>query len=173
MWFSTIGLLVAIIAFVFVIELVKSKLGTDDDDDLEFEEQEKSKLPYNRKDYFFTIAERQFFEVLNNVLKNEYLLLSKVRVADLFYFSKHQKNKQSFLNKIQSKHVDFVLCEKNNFKPLLAIELDDSSHSRPDRVKRDDFIDQVFKDSNFPILHIRCSSQYNPEELIGKIKSAI
>lgn len=39
--------------------------------------------------------------------------------------------------------INFVLCDKENIEPLIAIELDDSSHGRPDRMARDIFIDRV------------------------------
>jgi hypothetical protein len=39
-------------------------------------------------------------------------------------------------------------------KPVCGIELDDSSHARQDRVIRDDFVNQVFKNAGLPLNNI-------------------
>src|SRR5687768_13442484 len=40
---------------------------------------------------------------------------------------------QSHRNRIDRKHVDFLLCHSEMMKPLVGLELDDQSHGRPDR----------------------------------------
>ena len=60
------------------------------------------------------------------------VVLAKVRLADLIEANERHPQWQANFNRIRSKHVDFVLCD-NWLRPLLAIELDDSSHKRIDR----------------------------------------
>jgi hypothetical protein len=66
-----------------------------------------------------------------------YLVFAKVRLADLLYLPKGTQGRQAAFNRIQSKHVDFLLCSKDAVRPLLAIELDDSSHGEQSRITRD------------------------------------
>jgi hypothetical protein len=40
-------------------------------------------LPYRKKDYLLTVAERSFYEVLCSVLDGQLLVFAKVRLADL------------------------------------------------------------------------------------------
>jgi len=40
--------------------------------------------------------------------------------------------------------VDFLLCDPHTMKPVMAFELDDSSHGRDDRISRDAFVERVF-----------------------------
>lgn len=94
---------------------------------------------------------------------------------DILYIPKGIESREyyRYLNKIQSKHVDFLLCDRENIKPLLAIELDDSSHLHPSRIERDNFIDKIFENAKLPILHIKYSKGYDREKLGQQIKTAI
>ena len=74
-------------------------------------------LPYRKKDYLLTAAERSFYEVLCSVLDGQLLVFAKVRLADLVYMPKGTANRQTHFNRIQSKHVDFVLCTRDKLSP--------------------------------------------------------
>lgn len=43
----------------------------------------------------------------------------------------------------------------------LAIELDDSSHYRPNKIARDDFLNEAFKSAGLPLLRIKNASHYD------------
>ncbi|MBO8160637.1 MAG: DUF2726 domain-containing protein [Thermosipho sp. (in: Bacteria)] len=143
----------------------------------------RTKLPSRKTKYFFSAAERSFFEVLT--LWNEkygYYIFPKVRLADVFYLAKTTEHRQSFFNKIKfkikfnkirSKHVDFLICDTENITPILAIKLDDSSHTRRNRKERDQFMDMVFKDAELPLLRIPAKDSYSLQELSKKINALI
>lgn len=123
-------------------------------------------LPYRRKDYFFTISEKTFFNLLRSITGNNYLIFSKVRIADLIYFSGNENSDfYHYFNKIKAKHVDFLICDNESMQPLFIIELDDVSHLREDRQERDRFVDQAFKSAGIPILHIKSAACYNQNEI--------
>ena len=86
---------------------------------------------------------------------------------------KGTENRFGERSRIKSKHIDFVLCDRENIKPLIAIELDDSSHSRPDRIDRDNFIDKALGVAGLPILHQRVQQTYNTQELEDKITALL
>jgi hypothetical protein len=62
-----------------------------------------------------------------------------------------------------------VLCDRNAVRPLLAIELDDSSHNRADRKARDAFVDSALKAAGLPIIHVPASASYNAKKLAAAI----
>lgn len=125
-------------------------------------------LPYRLRDDFLSAAELSFFHVLASVVQNKAVICPKVRLADLFFVAlPHQS--QSYRNKIDRKHVDFLLCNPQTLKPLLGIELDDSSHARSARQERDQFVDDVFEDAGLPLLRVPARSTYSPNELLGLI----
>ena len=85
---------------------------------------------YNKIDSLFTPAERSFLGVLNQAVEDNAFVFGKVRVADVLKPSKDVSRKQwqTAFNKINSKHFDFVLCDKGDLSVLCVIELNDKSH---------------------------------------------
>ena len=88
-----------------------------------------------------------------------YVVCPKVNVADLLYVTRLRENR-GYFNKIQQKHVDFVLCEPGPMRPVAVVELDDTSHQRRDRQERDELLDQVFQAAGLPIIHFAARSGY-------------
>lgn len=121
-------------------------------------------LPYSKKKYFFSAAERSFYEILRRLAPAEHTVFAKVRLADLVYVSKGTTSWQSHFNRINRKHLDFVLCNRD-LAPVVAIELDDASHDEEDRQSRDELVDQVLSAAALPILHVRAKRAYNPGEI--------
>ncbi len=77
-------------------------------------------------------TEKDFFNILSNTVQDQYYVFSKVRILDIFTISKYLEYgyRQTLKNYIQSKHVDFLLCEKETLKPVIAIELDELQKKR-------------------------------------------
>lgn len=126
--------------------------------------------PYKKKRYFFSVAELKFFEVLKEVIGDNYYIFPKVRVCDIV--NSEDKNNYSQFNRIKSKHVDFLICTKDPIASKIIIELDDSSHNHKSRIKRDKFIDEVFASSEIPIIHVKVKSFYDKEILIRELQKA-
>lgn len=122
------------------------------------------RLPYSRKNYFFSAAERSFYEVLKRLLPADFTVFAKVRLADLVYVSKGTGSRQSHFNRINRKHIDFVLCNRD-LAPLVAIELDDASHDEDEREERDEFVDAVLAAAALPIVHIRARRGYALDDI--------
>jgi len=121
-------------------------------------------LPHSAKKYFFSDAERSFYEILKRLVSAEHTVFAKVRLADLVYVSKGTGSWQSHFNRISRKHIDFLLCDRN-LAPVVAIELDDSSHDEEGLQSRDEFVDQVLSAAALPILHVRAKRAYNLGEV--------
>ena len=127
--------------------------------------------PYTKKKYFFSLAEVKFYDLLKEILQDQYLLFAKVRICDLVQ-PEYRKNSYAEFNRIKSKHVDFLICDKDPITPKMVIELDDSSHDSLSRQERDDFVDEVFANAGLPIIHIRTRYEYNKEEIIKQIQDS-
>ncbi len=124
-------------------------------------------------DSLLTPAELKFYEVLKEAA-GDYVLFAKVRVADVLNVdSKKAKGKYlKFFNRIARKHIDFLLCEEETLRPVLAIELDDRSHEKSERIERDIFLDKAFKMAGLPLIRIKVSGRYNRTEIERLIKDA-
>jgi hypothetical protein len=111
---------------------------------------------YRLRDDFLSRAEASFMRVLQQALGKAYLLCPKVNLGDLFY----APHDQAAWNRINRKHVDFLVCDPDKLRPLLGIELDDRSHQRPDRQERDDLVNAVFDTAGLPLLRMPVRSRY-------------
>jgi Protein of unknown function (DUF2726) len=158
-----IVLLVLLAIIALYIRNQKSRTGT------QTEAIGSGPLPYMKKDYLLTRAERAFYDVLMIALAGRYNVFAKVRMLDLFYLPKGTKNRMGWNGRIIQKHVDFVICDPKTLGPVTCIELDDASHDVEERQERDAFIDKVFEASGLKLHHVRAAISYDP----GAIKTMI
>jgi hypothetical protein len=123
------------------------------------------KFPYTAKESLLTPTEFNFYKQLQQALEGtEYMILIKVGIQDIVHIPKNVGKYIVWLNKINKKHVDFLICDKN-LKPIRVIELDDKTHNLPSRIERDIFVDEVFKSVSIPLEHINVSFKYNLDHL--------
>ena len=128
---------------------------------------------YRRKDYFFSKAEASFFGVLNLAVGDEFFIFAKVRLADLLFVPPRTAGWQGAFNRIQSKHVDFLLCQKNGVRPCLVIELNDGTHEEPDRRDRDAFLVKALSGAGLSLLQVKAANSYNVNLLKSQIEGTI
>src|SRR5882724_6987074 len=103
-------------------------------------------FPYSRRNYFFSSAERSLYEILRR-LTPDHTVFAKVRLAELVYV-KGSVARQTHLSRIDRKHIDFVVCDKN-LAPVVAIELDNASYQKSAGT-RDQFVDEVLAAAALP-----------------------
>ena len=132
----------------------------------------KRKLPYCKR-YLLSPAEVNFFRVLSQVIGDEYLITFKVRLADIMSVRPGTKERQTAQNKINCKHVDFLICDKTDLSAKFAIELDDKSHNLPSRMDRDDFLNEAFEAAGIPLIRIPVKRSYSTDELNSIIKESL
>ncbi len=135
--------LIYLFLFIIIIAVIKklfanNKSGTTN----------KGKAPiyqYGRKDYIMTKAEHNFFLILSQTFRGQYHVFPQVHLSSILdeKMVKGQNWKAAF-NHINEKSVDFVICDKQYARPLVAIELDDWSHSSENRRKRDEEVERIF-----------------------------
>lgn len=130
--------------------------------------------PYFVRDDFLSPAEQSFYLVLKSVVSDWALICPKVALGDLFYAkSKDPSKYRAFTNRIDRKHVDFLLCDPKTARPLLGIELDDKSHQRNDRRARDEFVEMVFAAAKLPLVRVPVRQSYSVSELSSLLRQHI
>ena len=122
-------------------------------------------MPYFKRPSLVTKSELRFYKSLHKAVLDDFEIFAMVRIADLIRVEKGSANGRKWLNKILAKHIDFVLCDPNSLEPILCIELDDASHSRPDRIERDKFVNDAFDAAELPLLRIPVEPTYNAKEV--------
>lgn len=121
-------------------------------------------FPYSVKERFASNAEISFYHVLKSVVADKATVLVKVNLADIFVVT-NQEQRQKYRGHISQKHIDFLLCDPRSLRPLAAIELDDSSHQREDRQRRDVLVDHVFEAAGLPLIRIPAQRSYETRQV--------
>jgi very-short-patch-repair endonuclease len=155
-----IGILILLGIIAFVVKVVLPGLGKG-----------RVALPYQKEPVLFTPAERSFFAVLEQALGDEFRVLGKVRLADVIRVKAGLSGsvRQQAFNRIQSKHLDFVVCDPNDLSVQFVVELDDSSHQQPRRQARDEFLDKALAAAGVPVFHFPVKRAYVVQEIRGAI----
>lgn len=103
----------------------------------------------------FTKNEWQNYKTLRDVAAAKgYIICPKVRLLDIVKPRSGEKKYKTLLYKIQSKHVDFVICD-NNMNIKAIIELDDKTHDTEKGKERDAFVDTVLRSVGYTVIHTR------------------
>ena len=121
---------------------------------------------YTLKHSLLTDAEKEFLKVLQQVVGDSYHIESQVQLSGIVRpvdSNERYTNYRDF-NLIKAKSIDFVLYDRQ-YKPCLAIELDDRSHLRWDRIRRDQIVDEIMNDVGLRILHVQVSYSYDIDGL--------
>lgn len=115
---------------------------------------------YKRRSHLLTQTEVRSYRKIEPACNSLGLrLMAQVRIADVINVKGSEKqngSKRGFWKafvRISSKHVDFVVVD-SNFGIVGCIEIDDRSHQKKDRAKRDVFVNRAFKAAGVPLM--RC-----------------
>ena len=129
-------------------------------------------FPYHLRDDFLSAAEHSFYHVLRQAMPEEVTVCPKVSLGDLFFVaSQDSAEYRAYMNKIDRKHVDFLLCDANTMRPAAGIELDDKSHTNGNRRARDEFVEEVFSTAGLPLIRIQARHTYVVSEVAALIQS--
>lgn len=130
-------------------------------------------LPYQKKWYLLSPAERDFYDALRQAVRDRYLIFAKVRLLDLLWLPDKMENRLHYIGRVASKHVDFVLCHPQTVAPALVIELGDASHQLPERQERDIFLNEVLRVAGIPLLRVPVRKSFSVSALRDQILDAL
>lgn len=153
-WLSWIIAGVCIVMFIVDKTKKPAKANTEVKADAEPEQGTADYSKSYQAKYLLTRNEWYEFKKLKQLADAKGLMICpKVRLLDIIEPRKGD-NYRSLMGKIQSKHIDFVICDQDlHIKAIL--ELDDGSHDRKDRQERDQFVDQILTSVGYKVIHVR------------------
>jgi hypothetical protein len=124
-------------------------------------------LPYVLQSALFSAAERSFLGVLEQAVGKHYQVFGKVRIADVVAMKRglSASNRQSAFNRINAKHFDFLLCNKDDLAVVCAIELNDKSHQKESRLQRDAFVVELCDIIGLPLVQVPAKRLYSVQEI--------
>lgn len=124
---------------------------------------------YKAKRYITTKIEFELYKILIPICEKYNLIpLTQVVLYEIIEvnLNKYDKNYLKYFNKIASKSIDFVIIDKNTSRIRMCIELDDTTHNTPARIKRDKFLNTLFNEVDIsPLIRIKPQKNYNIAEI--------
>jgi hypothetical protein len=145
--------IISILAITVIEHIIKDRTANQDNPTSE---------RYTKRN-LFTKREAAFFQIAKDIaIKYGFLIFPKMRLADIIQTAGDQKNISSF-NRIKAKHIDFCIVNEKSLETQMLIELDDKTHERADRKKRDEFVNQAVSTAQIPIIHI--NGYFTPESI--------
>jgi hypothetical protein len=127
---------------------------------------------YSRKKNFISPSEKEFFKMLVEVAGDRYHVFPQIHLSALFNNETKGKYCKLAFQIINRRSVDFVLCDKLTLEPVYAVELDDPTHNRPSRVKRDANVDKLFAQHNFPLVRFKDYRNLSPGDIATRFYEA-
>lgn len=153
---AIIGLIIVGAIFLVVLAALKKK-----------QTESGAAYSYIRKSELLSGAERSFFGVLVLSVSEHGTVLTKIRVADVLTPKKTSDKAtwQKAFNSISAKHFDFVVCEPSSLTPIVAVELDDSSHASKSAARSDLVKDSACLSAGFPLIRVKAANSYAVAEI--------
>jgi hypothetical protein len=128
--------------------------------------------PYERRGMLLSPAEISFLRTLQIAAREDWLIFSMVRLADIIKVRARTRKFQSWNSRLQGKHLDFVLCDVETLDVKLAIELEDSSSSAG-RGSRDRFVNNALAAAGVPLLRVKIQDKYETAVLRKDLEDAL
>ena len=126
--------------------------------------------PYERRGVMLGPAEINFFRTLQSAVREDWIVLSMVRLTDVIKVRPKTRQHQIWQNRIFGKHIDFVICDYETLEVKLAIELDDVSQRR---VHRDRFVNTALTAAGLPLLRVKVEEKYETSAVRKDIEDAL
>jgi len=153
--------LVGLIVLIVVVTLLASRL-TDN----------SFPFPFDSKATVFTPAEKNFQNLVEKALGDEYRVLNRVKLSDILTIRKGVSTKagQTAFSNANNKYLDFVICQRDSMKLVGAVDLVDTQ-GKGYKVKKDWFVSGALEASAIPHIRIKVKPNYSVDEIRACISS--
>lgn len=120
---------------------------------------------YKRK--YMSECELNFYNKIKELEKEEYKIIPQINLATII-----TKENKSFQGEL-FRNIDFAIFDKDFQNILLLIELNDSSHKKNSRIKRDIKVKKICNSANIKLITFYTNFANEKEYVINRIKKAI
>lgn len=129
--------------------------------------QQSQKFIYNPKPSLITETEKGFYNAIKELLPNNYLLFPQINLATVI-----SKDDSSHFQNELFRNIDFLITD-SEFKPLIFIEINDSSHNSSQRKERDQKVHNICEEAGIPIITLWTSYGVNKEYIKKRIDTTL
>lgn len=141
----------------FILKLFKIKNKKD--------VKEIQKTEYKQRN-FMTPAEILFYNKIK-ILETEYKIIPQINIGTIV-----EKKNKGYRNEL-FKNIDFAIFTNDYNKLLLLIELNDSTHNKTKRIKRDKRVKEICNSANIKLITFYTKYSNEKEYVLNRIISEI
>lgn len=124
-------------------------------------------FPFRRKPQLFTPVEHTFLNLIEQAMGREFRIVCRVRLNDLVSVrqSANKKTASQALSRASSRQLDFVLVDKQDMSPVMAIDLVHSQGKEGYKAQKDWFVTGALDAAGLPHARIKVKSGYTVEDI--------
>lgn len=124
-------------------------------------------FPFKRKTNLFSKVERSFLELIEQAVGSRYRVVCRVKLTDILSLrqSTDKKTAKTALLRASGRQLDFVLCDKEDMTPVVAIDLVHNQGKEGYKSQRDWFTSGALDAARIPHLRIKVKSGYTAQEI--------
>jgi hypothetical protein len=125
-------------------------------------------MPYSRREHLLSGRELAIFHLLQDVLPaDRYVVLPKIRLADVIIVSSEAHNRIEHTNRIKERSIDLLICT-TDLKPVMAITFETEIEGRKKQLA-DRFTRKALKAAGLTTLDLRPAAPPSPTELVSML----
>lgn len=128
-------------------------------------------LKYQSRGALLSPGELRFYRALREASEDRYLVMAKVRLADLIEAEDGFHSAAG--RKISQRHADFVLVTKRGLRIAAVVELDDKTHLEAQQQSRDAYLADALHAAGVPLIRFPIYQRYDVPKLRAIVHSAL
>ena len=118
---------------------------------------------YRLKNSLLTRVEYEYYVIFDSYFGDDYRILPQINLASVI-----EKEGSGYRSEL-FRNVDFGVFDFN-YRPILLIEINDSTHLRKDRISRDKKVNAICKKAHIPLVTFWTSDGIDKEAIYQKLK---
>ena len=132
-------------------------------------------FPFRSKPQLFTPVAHNFLKLIEQAVGREFRIVCRVRLSDVLAVRAKASKKQgsSAMSRASSKQLDFVLCDREDMTPIMAIDLVHNDGKNKYKSQRDFFVNGALDAAGLPHARIKVKTGYSVEEIRECIESKL
>lgn len=132
-------------------------------------------FPFKKKPQLFTPVERNFLDLIESATSKDFRVLCRVKMSDILAIRQNTdpKTLKNALSRAGTKQFDFVLCSKDEMKPVLVIDLVHSKGKDGYKNQRDYYVNGALDAAHVPHVRIKVRAGYTVKEIQDCIQTKL